>query len=280
MRVNIANLGLPQFFDRKSDIIYGLFHALSSLGYETSVSQNSVNAKDLNLIIGSDIAASDEGAVQQISKHTDYIIYEVENFNGNTINYRNQFNLSNYQTLLSGAKFVITPYFYNVKTLQSFLAKEKIVYARWGFHDRMISSNISRDNNFQYDALFFGLIKGSRLEKYKSLVEHFGEKIKVLTENDPFTTRDYCVSRSRFGLSLSYGETDNFVNPFRIYYMVANRMPVLSDHNADDDNYQDICTKLSFNALLKEVVSAKQDPTHLEEQCRQNCLMHNLRGII
>ena len=119
MRVNIVNLGLSEFFDRKSDIIYGLFHALSSLGYETAISHNSLKASDLNLIIGSDVAAGDAGAVQQISKNIDYIIYEVENFNGKTVNYRENFNLTNYQKLLSSAKFVITPYFYNVKNLQT-----------------------------------------------------------------------------------------------------------------------------------------------------------------
>lgn len=280
MRLNIVNLGLSEFFDRKSDILYGLFHALSSLGYETAISHNSLKASDLNLIIGSDVAAGDAGAVQQISKNIDYIIYEVENFNGKTVNYRENFNLTNYQKLLSSAKFVITPYFYNVKNLQTFLDKDKIIYARWGFHERMISSNIVRNNDFQYDALFFGLIKGSRVEKYKMLVDHFGEKIKILTANDPFTNRDYGIISSRFGLSLSYGDTDNFVNPFRIYYMVANGLPVLSDHVADDDDYQDICTRVSFDNLFAVVNSAQQDPKNLQDNCRKNSLIQNLRGII
>ena len=102
MNIHIANLGLPEFFDRKSDIIYGLYHALSSLGHEVTLGHNSLETKMLNIIIGSDIIAGDRDATHSLQKNgCDYVIYEVENYNGTTINYRDNFNLDNYKTILN-----------------------------------------------------------------------------------------------------------------------------------------------------------------------------------
>ena len=83
MRIHIANLGLPEFFDRKSDIIYGLYHAFSSLGHDLSVGHNIIENKRLNIIIGSDIISGDAEALLSLQKNKcDYAIYEVENYNG------------------------------------------------------------------------------------------------------------------------------------------------------------------------------------------------------
>jgi hypothetical protein len=281
MKLSILNLGLPEFFDRKSDIIYGLFHAFNDLGFNTVIEHNQINCKSLNIVIGSDIIAGDANAVQQLRQHgIDYAIYEVENFNGNTINYRTEFNLENYLHLLHGAKFVITPYSHNVPHLSAVCGAGKVHYARWGYHQYMNNSSIQRNSDFAFDALFFGLIKGSRVQKYELLKSALGDKAKILTQNDPFTIRDYAVNKSKFGLALSYGETDDFVNPFRLYYMVANGMPVLADHTTDKDNYLDICNKLSLNEIIACIKNPLFEPKNLEELCYQNCLRKNLTGII
>ena len=66
MRINIANLGLTDFFLRKSDIIYGLYHSLVDLGHDVIVSHNQLNGKSLNLIIGSDIISGDASAIEKL----------------------------------------------------------------------------------------------------------------------------------------------------------------------------------------------------------------------
>ncbi len=133
MKINIANIGPKDYFDRKSDIIYGLFHALNSIGHETSIIQNQL-AKGLNLIIGSDVLAGRlQSAVQQlISLNTDYVIYEVENFNGSTVNYYKNFKLENYKRLLRNAKFICKPYLHNVRPLVNVVGEPKVPICQVG----------------------------------------------------------------------------------------------------------------------------------------------------
>ena len=281
MKLTIAHLGLPEFFDRKSDIVYGLFNAFNDLGYNTVIEHNQISFKSLNILIGSDIIAGDKNAVRLLMQPgVDYGIYEVENFNGTTINYRSNFDLENYLRLLHGAKFIITPYSYNVPHLSAVCGASKVHYARWGYHRYMTNNSIQRKGDFAFDALFFGLIKGTRVQKYELLKKALGDKVKILTQDDPFTMRDYTVNKSKFGLALSYGETDDFVNPFRLYYMVANGMPVLADHTTDKDDYLDICNKLSLDEIIECIKNPLFKPENLEEICRQNCLRKNLTGII
>ena len=89
MKIHISNLGPLEFFDRKSDIIYGLYHAFRTLGHNVTVGHNKLEAKALNIIIGSDVISGDAEATWSLKKNScDYVIYEVENYNGKTINYR------------------------------------------------------------------------------------------------------------------------------------------------------------------------------------------------
>jgi len=282
MKLTIVNLGLPEFFDRKSDIIYGLFHALSSLGHTVSVSHNSLETKTLNILIGSDIISGDTEATLTLQKNRcDYVIYEVENYNGTTVNYRDNFNLENYKIILRNAKSIITPYKYNLKALRATCNDTTPVhYSKWGFHESMIRQNIDRSGAFKHNALFFGLIKGTRVNKFNALKERYGKGVQFIDQTLPFTIRDYFMSDCQFGLSLSYGNTDDFVNPFRIMSMVANGMPVLADHKIDEDNYLDLCIKYDFSELLNVIESQNICLASLKEKCRSLNLADNLRGIL
>ena len=278
MKLSIVNLGLPEFFDRKSDIIYGLFHAFNDLGFNTTIEHNQFNAKSLNIVIGSDIIAGDANAVRQLTQSgVDYVIYEVENYNGTTINYRDNFNLDNYKTVLRHAKSIITPYKYNIKALEATCnGSTPVHYAKWGFHESMIRQNIDRNGSFSHSALFFGLIKGSRVEKLNALKDRYGKSVQFIDQTLPFTIRDYFMSDCKFGLSLSYGKTDDFVNPFRIMSMIANGMPVLADHEIDGDDYLNLCESYDFSELLNEIESRKICSTELKEKCRSLDLTDNL----
>lgn len=281
MRVNITHIGLNDFFLRKSDIIYGLYHALSDLGYDTVVSHNQFDRRALNLIIGSDIVTDEALAIKQIiAQRVDYAVYEVENFNGSTVNYQSSFSLDNYLALIEGAQFVITPYAYNLPALESLFGKEKIRYAKWGYHGAMQTQNIDRTHGFEFDALFFGLIKGSRRKKYELLKNTFSNKLKLVDEKDPFTIRDYAVSKSRFGLSLSYGETDDFVNPFRLFHMAANKMPILADNINDKDGYLNICEQLNLNEMVNLILSGDELSIQSFEKCVEQSLAKNLKEVI
>ena len=98
MKIHIANLGLPEFFDRKSDIIYGLFHALSSLGHCVTVGHNSVEGKRLNVIIGSDIIAGDPVTQSLSNNSCEYIVWNWK-FQRKNDKLQEDFNLENYALL-------------------------------------------------------------------------------------------------------------------------------------------------------------------------------------
>ena len=278
MKINILHIGLNVFFDSKSDIIYGLFNALRSLGHETTIGHNLVERSALNLIVGSDLICGERSVLQNLFEtNVDYAVFEVENFNGKTINYRKNFDLEGYRLLLEKSKFCLTPYRYNIRELKKLISGDLIFYSKWGYHDSMVNDQISRSSEFAHEALFYGLIKADRDEKVKRLNEAFKNKVKVITQEDPFTIRNYFISNSRFGLSLSYGEFDNFVNPFRLYHMVANGMPVLSDHTEDEDNYTYLCENSDFPTLVSNIDSFEPDLKAMKERCHSEKLASNLR---
>ena len=280
MRIHIVNLGMSGFFDRKSDILYGLYHVLQDLGNSVSIGQNIFEKRALNLLIGSDIICNDVEAIRTVLRNNiDYAVYEVENFNGITINYRTKLDLNGYKEIIQNARFTITPYFYNLKALEGITEQGKVVYAKWGFCEHMVSNNIVRSTEFLYDSLFFGLLKGDRISKAERIKSKFGDKAVFIGADDPFTIRDYYISTSKFGLSLSYGMTDNFVNPFRLYHMVANGMPVIADHTEDMDGYLHLCETSESEELIEQISGSLPTKKEITEKCRVESLAANLRGI-
>ena len=278
MRINIVNLGLDEFFDRKSDIIYILFSALTELGHKTSISHNHIEGSALNIIIGSDIICGEPNALNSLlNSGADYAIFEVENFNGRTINYRKDFDLSGYVTLIEKSKFCFTPYLYNMQKLENIIGSDKVAYTKWGFHESMICNRINRNDDYFYEIFFYGLIKATRVPKIDALKNKFGNQFAVIDQTLPFTIRDYFISKSKVGLSLSYGDIDNFVNPFRLYHMVANGMPVLSDHSEDADGYLHLCNNFEFDVMIEEITTFRPDGNRLSELCRSENLIGNLR---
>lgn len=277
MKINIVHLGPNEFFDRKSDIIYPLFSALTDLGHNASVSHNLIEKSALNIIIGSDIISPEPNALKALfDSKADYAIFEVENFNGSTINYRKNFDLNGYKELIEKSKFCFTPYLYNVSKLSKLINKNNILYTKWGFHPSMICNRIHRDGHFSYSAFFYGLIKSTRVPKIKALQNKLGNEFKTVDQKDPFTIRDFYISKSKIGLSLAYGEVDNFVNPFRLYHMVANGMPVLSDHSQDDDGYSSLCENSTFEELLENIGDFQPNSKILAERCRSEALTKSL----
>jgi len=280
-KLNLLHLGLNEFFDRKSDIIYGLYHAFRTLGYDTTVSHNEIKGKRLNLIIGSDVIAGDSGAMETfLGSGVDFGVYEVENYNGTTINYRRNFNNENYMRLIAESKIVITPYIYNLRALANVCDPGKLHYAKWGFHECMQNQNVSRSSDPEFLACFFGLIKGSRISKKDELLKYHPGRIKFICQDDPFSVRDYTISQSKFGLSLSYGSTDDFANPFRLNYMAANGVSILSDHENDEDGYNFLCEHSSFEQLLQNLSSNALNPRDVIDRAQSSRLTDGLRGIL
>jgi len=281
MNVNIVNIGMTAQFDRKCDIVYGLFHAFKTLGHTPTISHNSFSKDKLNLIIGSDLLVGSKQACESLSENQiPFAIYEVENFNGTTINYRKTFDIEAYRYLLKSAEFIVTPYLYNVPKLIDVVGSSKVFYAKWGFHECMKNPNIIRNCEFDSDACFFGLVKGDRIYKKRILTKERPGSVKFINENDPFTIRDYTVSQSRYGLSLSYGPTDDFVNPFRLYYMSANGVPVLADHEKDDDNYLHLCDHSKFETLLQKISEPIPKTREIVENAKSVRLVDQLRGLL
>jgi hypothetical protein len=67
--------------------------------------------------------------------------------------------------------------------------------------------------------------------------------------------RSYFLSSSKFGLLISAGENEKFINPFRLGVMLGNDIPVFADVTNDEDNYRAFAHNLDFSgnsSLLHE----------------------------
>lgn len=282
MKLNICNIGNKEWLDFKADISFGIFFAFQDLGHDVTMSVNYLSDRRLNLIIGADFLADNSENVHHIVRSKiEYVIFELERFDETGINDRDNFNLELYKLLIAHAKFVITPYLYNVHSFTNLYGSEKIRYARWGFHEKMVKSTIVRQKNkFEFDALYFGLLKGRRAEKVQNLLSQESCNLKVLSRNDPILFKDYFVSCCEWGLNLSYGSAEKFINPFRLYYMISNGMPVLADGGNDEDNYLSVCEVVDFENFSEYLTSGNTDISSLQDRCRESKLSENLKHIL
>lgn len=280
MQINIANIGNKEWLDFKSDITFGLYFALKELDHDVTISINNLESNKLNIIIGADFLSDHTKFINQVVKsNIEYVIYEVEKFDEFIINDRSNFNSQSYRILIEAAKFIVTPYLFNVKSYSRCLDSKKIHYARWGFHESMVNKNILRSNNFDFDGLFFGLLKGLRLEKMRSLAANKKIKIKLVGRDDPLLYRDYFISSCKWGLNLSYGDTEKFINPFRLYSMGSNGMPILSDGGKDEDDYLSLCKIADFSNFESYLCRDVEKFSDISEQFRNIKLIDSLRGI-
>lgn len=237
MKINIAHIGSNDWFNYKTEIVYGLYHSLVRLGHEVGMSHNQLLPDFHNIIIGADWLTED-AHVQHIKKtKLDFSVFDVEGFDGKTVNQRPSFNIKTYLELLCSSRFIFSPYRYNFKAYANCGLSEKCKYTPWGYYEELIDPNISSRAPKLFDAVFFGLLKGERVEKLNKLAAIPNMRLKAVSNSDPHMMRAYYLSATRYGLSLSAGKNEFFVNPFRIYLMAANGIPVLADNLKDEDNY-------------------------------------------
>lgn len=256
VKINIAHVGSSEWFNFKSEIVYGLYHSLLKLGHEVSVTQNQFMTGYHNLVVGADWLTESSHLQSIRDTGVEYSIYDVERFDGWTINGRQGFNIDNYMELLHHGKFICTPYKKNISMYARCGVGHKSVHAPWGYYEQLLDPNIRRDAPKLFDAVFFGLLKGERTEKLNKLSAIPGISLKAIGNSDPHMMRAYYLSSTRYGLSLSSGEDEAFVNPFRIYLMVANGIPVLADNLVDDDGYLEFTARGS----VEDIVEFFMDP--------------------
>jgi hypothetical protein len=170
MKINIAHFGSSDWFNYKADIIYGLYHSIRKVNADVTISHNSFSSNRLNLIVGADwLSGLSLEQLKKFTKDFDYCIYEVEYFDGLTINNRKDFNTKHYLEILSHAKMIITPYMNQYNLHKNMINICPTYYSKWGYFDEVKDLNIVRDIKFERDAVFFGLIKGDRENKVKIL---------------------------------------------------------------------------------------------------------------
>jgi len=280
-RITIAHIGSNEWFNYKEEIIFGLYHSLRFLGHEVQIKHNQLDESSINIIIGGDWLSQDSNFEQFIKNKIKYYIFEVENFDGSTINNREGFNLKKYSKMIEMSLGVITPYLYNVNTLNQLqiIDSEKVQYLKWGFFEECIDPNIVRNQNRNVFGTFFGLLKGERLEKAKILQAQFRNKVKFLGREQPHAYRAAALSSSHYALSLAYGAGEKFVNPFRLYYLFANGINVISDNTLDEDNYLELTINTSFEKIPAGLVKPVPSEAYLMEKVTTHRLKENLKKI-
>jgi hypothetical protein len=275
----IAHFGTPDWFNYKTEIIYGLYHSLTRLGHDVVIKHNDMDAYRKNIIIGADWLAQTEVVQNLLDSQINYTIFEVEAFDGRTINHREDFNSQAYLMLILGADFVFTPYSYNMGTYQKMGLGEKIKYLPWGFYEEVVDPNIVFSPKLMYDLVFFGLLKGAREGKVKQLQNLLPGRVGIVDQNLPFEMRPYFLSRSKFALSLSSGAIEHFVNPFRIVYLEANGLEVVTDSQLDEDGYLRNAQRMSVSEMSDFILGNTYNRKRIEEKAREINLISGLINI-
>lgn len=279
MHYNIVNVGSNEWFNFKSDIIYGLYHSLIRRGHDVTISHNRF-ARRTNIIVGADFLANSPDKVDDLCRNkVDYIIYEIECFDGKTINHRKTFNLSNYLKLICASRFVVTPYKANLASYEKAGYPGTILYARWGYFPELDNPHISRVAGEICHGVFYGLAKGDRQQKLASLQASNRVNVAVLGSQDPHLLREYSLSSARWGLSLSYGAQEAFVNPFRLYYMGANGVAVLCDSTRDEDGYLSIAECVEFEGMEDRLLDAPPPADRVIDRAKAESLCENLKDV-
>ncbi|MCF8165264.1 MAG: hypothetical protein K9J35_01190 [Rhodoferax sp.] len=279
MKINIAHLGTGEWFNYKSEVIYGLFHTFNLLGYETTVSHNQMDPKCLNILIGADWIAKPEHINFMKKNQINYFIYEIEAIYQNTINGRGDFDFVSYLELIDNAKQIVTPYQFCINSYREIGFGDKISYVRWGFYEELIDQNIKRNISRSYLGVFFGLLKGNRMDTMSKLKVKFPDKFISLGYESPHLCRAYYLSKTNYSLSLSYGDKEHFINPFRLQYLVANGVAVISDSKKDDDGYLQMTTNVNTDLIHLEIQKSPMPPKQLEEIARSRSLFSELKVI-
>ena len=255
MKLNISHFGSNDWFNYKADIIYGLYHAFKRLSFEVTISHNNLSKNIINIIVGADWLGNLKfEQVKQITNNYKYCIYEVEHFDGKTINNRLDFNLNHYLEIINHSILIFTPYKYEFNIYKKFTEATNLLYCKWAYYDEVKDANIVRSSNYEWDAVFFGLVKGERINKINLISKKLN--IVVVGTKIPHSMRSYYLSSSKYGLIISSGINEKFVNPFRIGVMLGNEIPVYSDKNMDDDNYLQYSNKL--------IIESKNDKVQFE----------------
>ena len=278
-KYNISHIGTSEWFNYKQEIIFGLFHALRSLGKDVVISHNNIDPNRINIIIGADWLVQDKGFEDFISGKIKYVVFEVEAFDGSTINNRSGFNINNYRRLIENAISVITPYKYNLDTLRKIKDSNTVQYLKWGFFEEIIDPNIVRDQSRHYRGVFFGLLKGARMEKARALQGVLGGKISFLGREHPHLFRASILSNSEYAISLSYGANEKFVNPFRLYYLYSNGINVISDNPVDIDGYLELSISVSHENLAEALFVQPKGEKELIQIARINELKINIKVL-
>ena len=281
MKINITNLGPKEWVDFKEDISFGLLSALRSIGHDVTMSTNYFEKTALNMVVGSDFLAGMPNILQPlIRSQYDYAVFEVEAFDGATVNQRQDFPLGNYQALLLNAKHIFTPYQYNLGALGQSDWREKLRYVRWGYFPELRDDRMRRKASFTHDGLFFGLAKEARIEKLKALQASKQLSVALVGRQDPLMMRRYYIAHCRWGLNLSSGDGECFTNPFRLYAMAANDMPILSDPGPDADGYLALCEVVDFCQLEQKLLEPADDVNGLRDRVMERQLADEWRGVL
>jgi hypothetical protein len=260
MRLNVCNLGDDDWFNYKSDIVFGLGHALQTVGHDTTIAHNRPAADRLNVLVGTDQVPLDRGLADLFTRNLaspafEYCVFETEVFNGRTLNLRENFDVDLYLELLAGARFVFTPFLSNTRHYGEVGIETR--YLTWG-HNGGVRIYETSPSDFRFDACFVGTIKGLREQKLAALKRSMGDRLITVDGSVPFQFREYGEINAASILSIDYCAPAYPVNPFRIQRALSNAKIVLHDHEDDADGYTRDCIKTTMEcAEIKEILAGR-----------------------
>lgn len=286
-RISVVHLGGETDLRLKREVLLGLYASLDALGYDTLITQNFLDTKRLNLIVGFD-QAEPRTRLELREKQIDYMVWETDDFQSRGLDDTRQgapdFH-NDYLPALAAAKFVLSPFQDVVDYLNS--QSVNTAYTRWGYVPALDDLPPGPRGNRGFDCYFYGHITPERRQLLLSMVD---AKIRVKATDYPGLPeflRNHFISRSRIILNLKRGPHAQTVNPYRIMYALQNGYCVategqqrdLDGYNrygvmADTEDYAKTCRAL-LDSGDYETACAEQ-----LERLRAEPLTESLRGLV
>ena len=282
IKFNICHISINQHDVIFSDIINSLRSSLVELGYECTVTINSLTDDAVNIVIGSIAFASKHRSLIEFLDRRPYILYNFEQLNSEHGHLK---TFPEYIDILKSATCIFE---YSYSGMEYFKASpfiDKVTLLPPLFHRSLESFELPEDRDRDIDVLFYGSHSERRHKILDELRDH-GKNVTYLFGVYGNDLIEY-IKRSKIVINIHCWDNLNVLETPRISYLLANKCFVISevgDHNPYGTGvvysaYQDLvgtCLEYLGPSAEKRAFIAAQG--HAEYQ--RSSLVVSLRSVI
>jgi predicted O-linked N-acetylglucosamine transferase (SPINDLY family) len=276
---NICHIKINNHSSIFSEVIKSLRASFENLGYECTVTTNSLIPNAVNIIIGSIAFAAKQ---IEFLNGQQYILYNFEQLHNE---HGHMTAFPEYTGILEAAAFILE---YSVAGMDYFAGtpfNDKVAFLPPLFHQSLESFELTQEGDREIDVLFYGS-HSERRHKILDELRDSGKKVAYLFGIYGHELIEY-IKRSKIVVNIHFWDNLDALETPRISYLLANRCFVISeigDHNPYGSGvvysaYEDlVATCLEYlgpRAAMRASIAAAG-----HEEYRRSDLVVSLRSVI